>query len=506
MVKQAFSQFEFEDRILESLKKRQGVATGGDVSADTGLPLDETENVMRHMLTHYTSHLDVDDDGNLLYRFDPKLKRRGEDRARAWHKFKQKLWAAFTYFFKIWIMVTLVGYTALFLLLLLAVAIAGMAASASQDNNRGGGQLFLLPFHLFLRVLEFFFWISLFDGQRGGRGMGRGMGMGRSQRAPRKKTDKPVYQRIFDYVFGPAIKGDPLAAERAFAQFVRSRRGRITAAEWASRTGLSLEASENALTASVMRYSGDIDVSDAGTLVYTFDDLRVTVATDTATGSSADLPPVWQRQVGVAPLTGNKGSANTWISIFNGFNLTMSAVVLTMAAELQLAVVIGLGWVPLVFSLMFFSIPIIRSIQRKRALAVAEQENARRAMLEAVFMSAANGVALPVDAEALPDPQGTQFLNDFEGDVEVSEDGRTLYVFPRIAEQLRDATMARQAAAENVVFGKTVFSSDEEQLTLAESDLAEFDRRLARELGGEMAFDFDSVGVSNSSYAQVGKN
>lgn len=513
MSKQGFSKFEYEDRILASLRARNGVATVGDVAADSGLPLGETEQTLRHMLSFYKSHLDVDDDGNLLYRFDPQLKRRGEEPGRAWHEFKKTAWKAFMAFFKVWIMVTLVGYTAIFILLLLALGIAGMAASSQSDNDRGGGELLKLPLILALRILEMFFWINLFD-NRYGQGYGGGYGRGYRQMQPRerKKTEKPVYQRIFDYVFGPQIQPDPLAAERAFAQFVRSRRGRITAAEWASRTGLSLADAENALTASVMRYSGDIDVSKDGTLIYTFDELRVTAAADSGNTSSSDLPPIWQRRVKVPSLTGNKGSTNTWITIFNGFNLLMSGMVLMSAGDLMLssgetlALTIGLGWVPLIFSLTFFFIPFVRSIQRKKAVAKAEKENQRRQMMQAVFMSTETGQAYPVHQQALPEPLATQFLQDFEGDVLVSRDGQTAYVFPRVAEQFRDAQLARQAAQENVVFGKTVFSSDEEKLSLAQSELEEFERRFARELGGDVGFDFDSVSAPADSYAQAGRH
>lgn len=513
MSKQGLSKFEYEDRILASLRKRKGVATVGDVAADSGLPLGETEQTLRHMLSFYKSHLDVDDDGNLLYRFDPELKRRGEEPGRAWHNFKKAMWTAFMAFFKVWIMVTLVGYTAIFILLLLAVGIAGMAASSQSDNDRGGGELLRLPLILVMRILEMFFWINLFDDRRGyGGGYQTQRGYRQVQHKAHKKTEKPVYQRIFDYVFGPQLKSDPLAAERAFAQFVRMRRGRITAAEWSSRTGLSLANAENALTASVMRYSGDIDVSNDGTLIYTFDELRVTSATDSERASSADLPPIWERKVKVTPLTGNKGSTNTWITIFNGFNLLMSAAVLSMAGDLMLssgetlALTIGLGWVPLVFSLMFFFIPFIRSIQRRKAVRQAAKENERRQMMQAVFLSTETGTAYPVHQQALPEPMATQLLNDFEGDIKVSSDGQTAYVFPRVAEQFRDAQWARQAAQENVVFGKTVFSSDEEKLSLAQSELEEFDRRFARELGGDVGFDFDSVSASADSYAQVGRH
>ena len=68
------SPFEIEDRILSSLKKRDGTATAGDVASDTGLGYGDVETGLRRMLSLYKSHLDVDDDGNLRYRFDAGLR------------------------------------------------------------------------------------------------------------------------------------------------------------------------------------------------------------------------------------------------------------------------------------------------------------------------------------------------------------------------------------------------------------------------------------------------
>jgi hypothetical protein len=495
------TRYEFEDRILKSLRKRSGVATAGDVAADTGLPLDEVELAMREMLSHYKSHLDVDDDGHLLYRFDPGLKRRGEQPGRRWYEIKKKAWTAFQLFFKVWIMVTLVGYTLLFVVLLIAAGIAGLAASAStgSDSDSGGGRVFLFPFYLLARLLELVFWISLFDTSggrgRGYGGYGRAYGRGYAGARQRKKVDKPIYQRIFDYVFGPQLTVDPLAGERAFAQFIRARKGRVTAADWASRTGQSLAEADSALTAGVMRFRGEIDVTEEGTLVYKFDELRVQAALGDESTSARDLPPIWERDVKLPAFTGNKGSTNTWITVFNSFNLVMASFVLASAAQLTSGVIIGLGIVPLVFSVLFFGIPILRRISYNGMKKRAEKENLRRRQLQAVYLSASDGEPKPVDEEVFDRKQSSRILSDFDGDIEVSDDGRTLYVFPRVALELEAARRARQSAEEQVVFGQTIFSSDEEQFSLEEADLAEFDRRLSVDLGGEQVFDFAPVSM-----------
>lgn len=505
------TEHEAEDQILDSLRSRDGVATAGDVSADTGLGLEETDRVLRELVHHYRSHLDVDDEGNLLYRFDPGFEQRGHRPGRWWHEFKKKTWKILTLGFKGWIMVMLIGYTVAFVALLLAFAIAGIAAAASSDSDVGG-EMMLLPFYLILRVLEVMFWFSLFDSSRarsprgrGRRSMHRGPAMGRRmgrrsgglmsklRRKKKEKPSEPMYKVIFRYVFGPSADGDPLAAEKAFARFVREHDGRVTAADWAMRTGSSLEAAENALTASTVRFGGDVSVADDGTLVYQFDELRVTAEAD-ADDDKSGPDPIWERSVNLPPLTGkNSRKANRWITILNGFNLTMGAVVLgSTTAAMTSALAIGLGWIPLVFSTLFFAIPATRWLKRRAEKHRAERENERRELIEAVYLAAEEGDSRRVDGEIFDAGKvGEKLVLDFDGEVEIDDEGDVFYRFPRVARQLEAGDKARDRATSELVFGQTVFSSDEEEMTLEDAEMEEFDRRLARELGGEVELDFD---------------
>ena len=475
------SDYEIEDRLLESLKKRDGVATAGDVSADTGLPYDKVEQALRRMLSEYKSHLDVDDDGNLRYRFDPSFTRRGEDPGRWWHEVKQKAWSAFVFFFKIWTMVMLVGYTVAFVLILVGLSVAALTAG---DDDSGGGDIAVLPFYLLARMLEFFFYIDLFS--RGG--FGRRARRLRSRRHA-KKPDKPFYQKIFQYLFGPQAEQekDPLATERKFARFVRHRDGQVTAAEWASRSGQSLDAADNALTAGIMRFRGDVDVSDDGALVYRFDELRVTADEDDKERSKRDPEPIWNKRVSVPPLTGNPSSTNVWISIFNAFNLVMSSVVVFGLPEATMAMKVGLGFIPFAFSSIFFLLPLARSIRQSMRKKKAQQENERRQALSVVFDASTGSETRSVPETKIPERFSDRFLVDYHGDVEVRETGETRYKFAEITRQYGAAREARRSAREGaVVFGQTIFSSDEEEKSLEESEMDEFDRRLSRELGDEM--------------------
>ena len=316
--------------------------------------------------------------------------------------------------------------------------------------------------------------------------------MGRLRSRKKEKPTEPLYKKIFRYVFGPQTEAQPLAAEKAFARFVRDKKGRVTAADWASRTGSSLEAAERALTASAVRFRGDIDVTDEGVLVYRFDDLRVTAEAD-ADDDAAAPAPIWDRPVRLPALAGkNTKKTNRWITILNGFNLTMGAVVLGSAVGLTSAVAIGLGWIPLVFSSVFFAIPAVRALNRRRRKRRVARQNERRNLVEAVYLSAEDGLVRPVDAKIFDTSEvGEELIRDFGAEVEVTDEGEIYYTFPRVARQLEAGRQARDRATAELVFGQTIFSSDEEELSLEEAEMADFDRRLARELEGDVQLDFE---------------
>jgi hypothetical protein len=498
---QELSKFDVEDHILKSLKKRDGVATAGDVAADTGLGYGNVETALRRMLSKYKSHLDVDDDGNLRYRFDPGFVKRGEDPGRFWHDLRRTLWNGFKWFFKVWIMVTLVGYTIIFILLLIALAVAGIAASASSDSDSDG--LIELPFYLLARVLETLFWINLFDDRRYGGRRRRRRRRGRSRlHRKAKKPDKAFYQKVFDFVFGPETKPNPLKAQTAFTQFVREMNGRVTAADWAARTGQSLDEAENALTAAIVRFNGDVDVSDEGHLVYRFDELMVTAGAGQRTSRGPDK--IWNVRKKVPGFTGNPTSTNVWISIFNTFNLVMSGFILTGAGDalaqgvaVDPAVLYGLGIVPAVFSVIFFAVPALRWIGHARQKNKVEKENVRRREIGRIYESVQGAQAEPIQLEAKVD---TELVAGFDGDVQVDDAGTAYYFFGELKSELDAGERARQAASGQVVFGQTVFSSDEEEKSLEEAELEEFDKRLARELeGSHVEFDVavpETVGVN----------
>src|SRR4051812_12928268 len=215
----------------QALRGRGGKLTHADAIVASGLPDDEAGRALTVLLKDYRSHLSATENGELLYEFHPSFTRRDavpwRERAAA---VPGLLWEGFTLLFKVAIVVTLVGYFAVFVAMLLGLA---FVRGSSDRNNDGGGS-----------GGSFAFWG--WNGGGGGSGHPSDLGPGwRPIRAPRV----PVYKRVFAFVFGPpAAAVDPLADDKLIVAYIRSRLGRIAAVDLVLLMGWSFPRAEEEVT------------------------------------------------------------------------------------------------------------------------------------------------------------------------------------------------------------------------------------------------------------------
>ncbi len=88
----------------------------------TGLERSVAETSLRELLESRRGHLSVGDQGDLLYEFDPSFIRRNV--VSSWRRFKQTARNLLVRGFKLWIVVMLVVYFAIFVALAVAAIIA----------------------------------------------------------------------------------------------------------------------------------------------------------------------------------------------------------------------------------------------------------------------------------------------------------------------------------------------------------------------------------------------
>ncbi len=471
------------DAVLSALRRSRGRVTVGDVATATGLASTQAEAVLKSLLSTHRGHLEVSDDGDLVYRFDPRGMRR--DEKTAWERVKAGAWAAFKLGFKVWIMVTLVVYFALFVALILAAVVAAASRGSSDDNRRSRA----LPIRLD------WLWLVFYspDYRRGRRYYGyRDEGAGRV----------PFYRKVFAFVFGPdRMAVDPLQRDREILALVRSRGGVVSALDLMEHYGLRRGDAEEEMGRLMGAHLGDVEVSEDGQIYYTFSE--VMLSTERSLTGAAPRK-AWQRLEQPLLLTGNTSGSNTLIVFLNGFNLLAAATAPGFIfPQLGLdgpAAWIGLVWVPLAFSVTFFTVPLLRAIKLAKENARLHAINARRLLLGEAFTAAerqrplAERAALAtVDGtlrqKGLPAPAATlqgelkHVVLDLEAEVAATDDD-VVYSFASVlairkgAAQMRQSLRLDQRKVGEIVYS-TADTVEEEQARQARVEEREFEEALA---------------------------
>jgi len=487
-------------QVTEAFKRSRKGCTIADVAAKTALPVETVRRLAPQVADEYRSRLEVTESGEILYSFPHGFTSRYRGLfpflRRAGGVFLRGLRKAAVFAFKVWIMVMLVGYFVLFLLLALAAIAASLAGSKnSKSNNSGNIAGSILNF-----MFRMWFWSNVFDDSRYYRGA-------RPQKA--QKEGGPLYKSIFSFVFG---EGDPRAAAQKtdiknLIAYIQAHDGVIAEVEFMLLTGCSAQESGQRLLSFCAKYGGLPEATDDGTVVYRFDDLlkrHDSADRSFSTGNSAFTAPLRRR----LPFSANKASKNAIFAAINGVNLLCGGYFLTNAlntgeatmrvinhsahyfsaatgeaasyfygfvyhffsgftANPLSAITFGLGWTPLVFSLLFWLIPLLRAAGLPSKNAEICRENLRKAGFGAIWAS-----PLSVTEETIP--TGLPELRVKGGAEEVIremgayspplvsiEGGKTVYTFKDLDEEKKALAKFREkVSAENTGLGKVVFSTE----------------------------------------------
>ncbi|TVR60553.1 MAG: hypothetical protein EA426_04840 [Spirochaetaceae bacterium] len=389
-------------RVLTAVKRRKGDSSIADIITETGLPKSEVELAMNRIVFEYAGQLKVTESGTILYYFPNGFRNRVTGlRARARRAVARAAGLAgkvLALAFKVWIVVMLIGYFAFFVLLLLAAVVASIAVSASSKGggSRRGG---FMGFFLASRLINFFIYMYLFSGTGYRWNDSRGM-YGRGHRGAVSRPAKGgrrLHNSVFAYVFGEEDTTEAFEERetRALIARIRSQKGIITTEEVMAMTGATYADANARVSRLLVEYDGVPTVTESGTLVFSFPELMKTRET------IADGKFENERRPTIAFSSNNK-SLNRWIGIFNGVNLGFGAYffaysflvtavtvergldifflfVLSLFFEFGAGVLflgVVLGIVPMVFSLLFFGIPLVRRIRDS-----ARNEEIKRANL-----------------------------------------------------------------------------------------------------------------------------
>ncbi|HRR37277.1 MAG TPA: hypothetical protein P5034_00065 [Rectinema sp.] len=412
-----YNKQEVRDRLLNALRSYTKEWTSADLARATGLPLAQINAEMPAISDEYRGRIRVSERGDLLYSFPngfkSKYKGFGPSVRRLWKTITKGAVETGKFLFKVWILVTLFGYFFIFIALAL-VALFGSVAmrgggSRDSDDRRGGGGLggLWLTTNLFDSMIRLWFYSELFKGPEA-----------RYRSAQAKAQRRPLHKAVFSHVFGD---GDPNAEwdtilKKAFVAFVQTHKGVISLPEFMAISGLKPEEAEDCITRYLVEFEGSPEVTENGALYFFFPSLLTKTAT--VSGVTASTFPTKK----LHRFSSNPEKMDRtfrWVNIFNlvfgsyylwnAINLGTAIIVQTpegtglkgglsflysytvylfsMLGANQPVVLVGwlLGVAPLAFSILFFGIPIVRSLLIKRENEKIKHENMRRVLYSAVI-------------------------------------------------------------------------------------------------------------------------
>ncbi|MDR2403913.1 MAG: hypothetical protein LBD78_07780 [Spirochaetaceae bacterium] len=487
------------ERVTDAFKRRRKGATVADIVAVTALPLATVRELAGMAADEYSARLEVTESGEIRYSFPRGFTSKYRGFSAGLRKFlgilKKGIKTTAVFVFKVWIMVMLVGYFVLFMLIALASLLLSMTVhSSGSDNrssNRGGGVGGLFASSIFNMIIRIWFYSELlkpldsrYSRNRGSSGDHAGKG--------------PLYKAIFSFVFGD---GDPNAdwsdrEKQGLIAYIQANRGVISLPEFMTLTGLTPEKAEEGITACCVEFGGLPEITEGGTLIYRFDELLL--RSDTRNRSFPGLSAPIKR---LRSFSSNLKKMNLWFSLINGANLIFGGYFLINAlrtghiltqAHFEASsylygltyilsgrfignplpvITFGLGFVPLVFSILFWLIPGIRYFLTKRENENIKLENLRKDGYRRIWnspLSVQPGDINPQAAECRPKDMESarhRIIREFGSyvvpDVTIGDTGGEIYSFGELDREKKALEKYRDGIdAGGSALGATVFDSD----------------------------------------------
>ncbi|MDR1318129.1 MAG: hypothetical protein LBJ90_00765 [Treponema sp.] len=476
--------------LTEALRKRRRGATVADITAATALPLASVQELLPLAADEYSARLEVSESGEIVYSFPRGFVSRYRGFKAGLKRFLEKsgsfLARLGSLLFKVWILFMLFGYFVLFMAIALGSFFISISAGSKNSNNRRQGSGFNIG--VFSLIWRLWFYSELTRPAYGDYGR-RG-----DKALPAKR---PMHKAIFSFVFGEEDpNGDWESREKkTLIACIQSNRGVISLPEFMSLTGQNSAEAGDAILAFCAEFDGSPEATDDGTLVYRFDKLLLRSGKEDRSFSGLSTPLKRLKK-----FSGNSKTMNAWFGIINSVNLLfggyflfnalstgpviagapyhgswlygMTYVIFESFAGNPLSfITLGLGLVPVIFSLLFWLIPSLRFFSEKRENEQNKLENFKRIGFGHIWDKPLRvekaGLENPA-AECRPanmDAARDRVIRDMGAysvpEVEINDRGLEVYSF-RELEREKEALEKYRASLDpgQSEIGKTVFDSD----------------------------------------------
>lgn len=466
-------------RILDAVKDlAKAPFTVQDVVARTGLPPYEVESGLAKVVRDYTSDIDVDEAGNLVYRFPPGLVAR-EDivKADAARRRKAAFRQALVTFFKAWTVAMVIVYFVIYVILLIAFLAAlasskrDSSSSSSRSRSSGHGGSWWWTWGSPWGYGGYGSWSSRRDTRRWNRDVEGRLRKGEDPyridrvEAPKKPS---LAERTWFHLFGTdGIRRNPLEKEKELLTYIRAKKGFISNADIIALLGVTYDEADAIGTRLVATYDGEMDLTDDGLAIYRFPNLMITAAPEVQK-QAPQLGYLWQVRQKEHVLRSNPTIA---VPALNVVNIILG--LLTLFAILPFfgwdgwGARIGLGFFPLLFSFTFLFLGLRRKARDVARAGDYERDNMRIAIYQLLFRRR-TAVKLPQDLGAIRaagfgewgadklQPMLPVIAEQLRGEVDAS--GTTLRA-PRILAEMAAVEKLRAEARSNASIGRTVFTT-----------------------------------------------
>jgi hypothetical protein len=472
-------------KIVNVLKRRKKGSTAADVSAAAALPLATVRELLPKAADEYSARLQVTQSGEILYHFPDGFTSRYRGLKAAIKKIAAKsavvIKAALVFLFKAWIMIMLIGYFALFLALALASVFVSLSAKSS---GRGGRRDGFFGFSAFDLLWRFWFYSQLTRPRRGYGNVTR-----------KEEQKRPMHKAIFSFIFG---EDDPNknwedTKNKSIIAYIQANRGVISLAEYMAFTGENSAEAEESILSFCSKFAGSPEVTDEGTIVYRFDDLLLRANTQ----DFAELSPPVKR---LKKFSANSKKMNGWFIVINAVNLifgsyflynSFAAGLLVSQLQYQLAsrlyafthifleiftsdpvsiIRVVLGLIPLLFSVLFWLVPVVRHFLESKENEDIKLGNFKRLGFSKIWSSPKN---IEINSFNAPSAEcrpknfaaaGDRVVKDIGAisspEIKIDENGKTTYSFLEL-EREKHALEKYRAGLDpaRAQLGKTVFDS-----------------------------------------------
>jgi len=473
-------------KIVTSLKRRSKGAVAADICAATALPLSTVNELLPKAADEYSGHLRVTESGEILYYFPNGFTSRYRGLGAIFKKTAKKVFAflktASAFLFKIWIVVMLIGYFLLFMALALATVFLSVVGKSSGKGGKGGSSV---NFGLFNLIWRIWFYSELTRPR-----------YGYERKIVRQNSEtRPLHKAVFSFVFGEEDPNKNWEDQeyKAIISYIQTNRGVISLAEYMAFTGSDSQEAQTDILAFCSKFEGSPEATEDGTVVYRFDKLLLNSDKE---NFSELIPPIER----LKRFSDNKKSTNIWFAVINAVNIIFGsyfiyhsfytgvllnneyyfggsklyafthAIFDQIVYEPHNVIKIVLGLIPLVFSILFWVIPIIRFFKEKKENNKVKLKNFKRFSFSKIFSSPNNidtAIFKPSVTECRPNDLGSatdRVIKDMGAisnpQVEI-KDGKTIYTFNELKREKEALKKYRQSLdTSRQKLGETVFDTN----------------------------------------------